>query len=464
MTQGISCPVSRFSEREIMSLYRFLRMRRILIKEDRVSLLKAVLATSLIATSAQAAEVIIKTKDTKSLAHAGFTIKEALVPSLGIYLVEDGQKSSALSLMKAQSLAGVDGAMENQKMQLRAVTPNDSNWSQQWGPQKIGAPEAWKIGTGGETSDREQIVVAIVDNGTDINHEDLRNNIWINSEEIAGNGKDDDGNGYVDDVYGWNGYTNTGNIPSGMHGTHVSGIAGAEGNNSKHVTGVNWDVKIMPVAASSGDAVVVLRGYNYVLEQKKRWLASNGKQGANVVVTNSSFGIDGARCSDGQYKIWNDIYEAMGQAGILSAAATANVAWDIDRTGDVPTSCESDFIISVTNTTIEDRLYNQAGWGKTTIDLGAPGTNVFSTVPGNRASNLTGTSMATPHVAGAVGFLHSVASARFTELSKQKPAEAARELKAIMLSTVDPIADLKDKTVTGGRLNLKKAAEKISQY
>jgi subtilisin family serine protease len=168
------------------------------------------------------------------------------------------------------------------------------------------------------------------------------------------------------------------------------------------------------VAASSGDTAIVLRGYNYVLEQKKAWLSSNGKKGANIVSTNSSFGVDAAKCSDAQYKVWNDIYEAMGQVGILSAAATANQAWDIDATGDVPTSCESNYIISVTNTTKEDKIYRQAGWGKTHVDLGAPGTDVYSTVPGNQGRNLTGTSMATPHVAGAVAFLHSVASPAFT--------------------------------------------------
>jgi len=349
-------------------------------------------------------------------------------------------------------------------MRLRSVTPNDPAWAQQWGPKKIGAPDAWKLSTGGETANRDEIVVAVVDNGTDLNHEDLKDNLWVNSGEIPGNGIDDDGNGYVDDVFGWNGYANNGNVPSGTHGTHVAGIIGASGDNGKHVAGVNWNVKLMSVAASSGDTAVVMRGYNYVLEQKKAWLTSGGTKGANVVATNSSFGIDGARCSDPQYKIWNDVYEAMGEVGILSAAATANMAWDIDRTGDVPTSCESDFIIAVTNSTSDDRLYSQAGWGKTTIDLAAPGTNVFSTVPFNRASNMTGTSMATPHVAGAVALLHSVASQNFAELARTQPGKAARELKKIMLQNVDVLPDFKDKTVTGGRLNVGKAAQKISRF
>jgi subtilisin family serine protease len=432
-----------------------------------LSIIRNALATGLLLSSvAHAADVIVKMPalNTKSLQLAGFTVKEALVPSLGIYLITDSNKSVTASLAAAEKL-GAESVMENSKMQLRSrVTPNDAAWSQQWGPQKIGAQAAWDIGTGGNNTDGDDIVVAVVDNGTDINHEDLKSNIWVNAGEVAGDGKDNDGNGYIDDVNGWNAYNSNGAIPAGMHGTHVSGIVGAEGNNGKHIAGVNWDVKIMPVAASSGDTAIVLRGYNYVLEQKKAWLNSNGKKGANIVSTNSSFGVDAAKCSDAQYKVWNDIYEAMGQVGILSAAATANQAWDIDAIGDVPTSCESNYIISVTNTTKEDKIYRQAGWGKTHVDLGAPGTDVFSTVPGNQARNLTGTSMATPHVAGAVAFLHSVASPAFTALSKAQPAKAAAELKKILLSTVEPLADLKGKTVSGGRLNLEKAAQQISRY
>jgi subtilisin family serine protease len=154
----------------------------------------------------------------------------------------------------------------------------------------------------------------------------------------------------------------------------------------------------------------------------------------------------------------------MGKVGILSAAATANQAWDIDAVGDVPTSCASDYIVAVTNTTKDDKIYRQAGWGKTQVDLGAPGTDVYSTVPGNQSRNLTGTSMATPHVAGAVALLHAAASPAFTALHKSNPAKAALELKKIMLQTVDPLADLQGKTVSGGRLNLAKAAEAISKY
>jgi len=430
-----------------------------------VKFTRAIIATALISTNTHAAEIIAKIPNLskKSLLNSGYEIKEALFPSLGLYLLKDSEKSAEASLAKAKLNKTIEAAFANEKMTLR-VTPNDPSFKEQWGLQVTGAQEAWKIGTGGTNADRDDVVVAVVDNGTDINHADLVNNLWVNTAEIPGNGVDDDKNGYVDDVNGWNGYNNTGSIPAGMHGTHVSGIVGAEGNNNRQVSGVNWNVKIMPVAASSGDIAVVLKGYNYALEQKKAWLESNGAKGANVVVTNSSFGIDGARCSDQRYQVWNDVYNAMGEVGILSAAATANQAWDIDKTGDVPTSCESDYIIAVTNTTKQDKLFNQAGWGATTVDLGAPGTDVLSTVPGNKTSLLTGTSMATPHVAGAVALMHSVASQSFVKLAKEEPAQAALKLKEIMLKTTDPLSDLRGKTVTGGRLNLKKASDSISRF
>lgn len=456
---------------ETIKTYRLLQeAERCLIKEDHVSLIRAALATVITISSAQAADVIVRLHQPVSSAKGtlpqGFGFVQELIPELNVYLIEDMNKgaSKASSVAKALQSSLVKSAMPNDVMQLRAKSPNDADFSKQYGLEKIQATAAWELGTGGENSDRDDIVVAVVDGGADLTHEDLVNNAWINKAEIPGNNVDDDGNGYVDDINGWNGYNSTATIPKNLHGTHVAGIVGAEGNNGKLIAGVNWNVKIMAVAASSGDSAVILRGYGYVLKQKKIWLESQGKSGANVVATNSSFGVDGADCMSDRYKMWNDIYEEMGKAGILSAAATANQAWDIDRTGDVPTSCTTDFIVAVTNTTKEDKLYSSAGWGKTHVDLGAPGTDVWSTVPGNGARGLTGTSMATPHVAGAIAQLYSVASARFTQLSKEDPAKAALEIKKALMSSVDALETLKDKTVSGGRLNLKKAAEAISRF
>ena len=218
----------------------------------------------------------------------------------------------------------------------------------------IDAPEAWDITTGGVNALGDTIVVAVVDGGMMLTHTDLVPNLWTNYNEIPGNNIDDDNNGYIDDIHGWDAYSSDGSIPSDGHGTHVGGIIGAKGNNGSMVTGVNWDVKIMAIAGSSSNTSTVLEAYGYALDQRAMYDSTNGALGAFVVATNSSFGIDFADCNSGNYILWNDMYDAMGEYGILSAAATMNNNSNVDNTGDVPTGCVSDYMIAVTNTTRND--------------------------------------------------------------------------------------------------------------
>ncbi|MCJ8276105.1 MAG: S8 family serine peptidase, partial [Bdellovibrionales bacterium] len=359
----------------------------------------------------------------------------------------------------------VQYAQLDHKVTPRNAVPDDTDFGDQWSMELssnnfgIDALSAWTTyGTGGKDIMNNDIVVAVVDGGVQVNHPDLEENIWVNQGEIAGNGIDDDGNGYVDDINGWNAYSDNGNIVSDYHGTHVAGIVGAKGNNNNQVAGVNWDVKIMAIPGSSGTTSTVLRAYNYVLKQKKLWLETNGQQGANVVATNSSFGIDFANCNSSTYAAWNDVYNEMGKYGILSAAATMNRSANVDTQGDVPTGCSSPYVVAVTNTDIRgNRTF--AAYGKESIDLAAPGDDILSTVTGGGISELSGTSMATPHVAGAIAYLNSIASQTLTDLYMNDPAAAALEMKNILMSTVTERPDLADETVSGGILNLKNAAD-----
>lgn len=380
-----------------------------------------------------------------------------------------GTKVTAQSLAKAQSSEQVVLAQPNHIVTLRKGTPNDKDFDRQWNYRLdektfgVDALSAWDmVGHKNQMNDGREVVIAVVDGGFDINHDDLIANKWVNKDEIPGNNIDDDGDGYIDDINGWDVATNTGKINTEEHGTHVAGIMGAQGDNGLNGTGINWNIKIMYVSAGWALAQTdeTMRAYGYILKQKQLWIESNGKKGANVVAINSSFGIDRGDCSTKEYAVWNDMFNDLGKAGVLSVAATANAAWNIDETGDIPTACNSPYLIAVTNTDIDGKR-SEAGYGKTSIDLGAPGEFIYSTLPDNSFGSMSGTSMASPHVTGSVGFLMTAASDQFVNNYMKDPGAAVLELKSIMLSTVTPRQDLKEETTSGGILNLAAASKVI---
>lgn len=353
---------------------------------------------------------------------------------------------------------------------IRQTFPDDTYFTNQWNLHNTGqnggtidadidAPEAWDLTTSGSTGFGDEIVVAIIDGGCDLTHSDL--NFFKNTNEIPGNSIDDDNNGYIDDYDGWDAYNHDGTIPGDAHGTHCAGIAGAIGNNANGVSGVNWNVKVLPVAGSSNQEATVVEAYGYVLELRATYNETDGAEGAFIVSTSSSFGVDYGNPDD--YPLWCAFYDSLGEAGMISAAATANINLDIDVNGDVPTACPSDYLISVTNTTNTDNKRSSAGYGATTIDLGAPGTSVYSTVTGGY-SYMTGTSMSTPHVAGAIAFLYANACPILLNEYKDDPGTVALIMKQFIMDGVDPISDLNGITVTGGRLNLFNSALLVLEY
>ena len=284
------------------------------------------------------------------------------------------------------------------------VNPDDSFFSDQWDMAKIGLPDVWETTTGGLTVNGDTIVVAVLDSGFDIDHPDLRDNIWQNLEEIPNDNIDNDNNGYIDDIYAWN-FRDSSNIHHlHAHGHSVAGIVGAKGNNGLGVTGVSWNVKVMVLDTKAISDII--SAYEYVIDQRQRYNESNGTKGAFVVATNASFGKDRAFCEE--YPVWGGMYDLMGEVGILTGAGTANSSWDVEEFGDMPTTCTSDFIITTLNTNEADEKHSGSAYGGVSIDIGSPGQGSFTIKLNDDYGDFGGNSAAAPHLTGAIGLLYSV--------------------------------------------------------
>ncbi len=365
-----------------------------------------------------------------------------------------------------RSHPAVEEAQWNHHVALRdSVSPNDTNLGNQWqwinngggtavSDADVDANQAWNITTGGLTSLGDTIVACVVDDGISYTHTDLVGNLWVNNNEIPGNDTDDDGNGYIDDIYGWNSGNNSPTVSGGSHGINVSGMIGAKGNNAAGGTGINWDVKLMTVKYGGASEAQVIAAYNYPLVMRKMYNESNGQLGAFVVVTNSSWGIDSGQPSDAP--LWCAFYDTLGTYGILSVAATTNANLDVDVVGDLPTACPSEYMVGVARTGSADN--HAGGYGATKIPLGAPGISIYTTSGNNSGyTTTTGTSFASPLVAGIVALMYSAPCDGFADLAKSDPAAAALLVKQKILEGVDVIPALQGKVSTNGRANAHKA-------
>jgi subtilisin family serine protease len=275
--------------------------------------------------------------------------------------------------------------------------PNDQRFGSLWGMHNTGqsggtpdadidAPEAWGVHTGSGN-----VVVAVIDTGVNYQHRDLAANIWVNPYEVPGNGIDDDGNGFIDDVHGADFVNNDGDpLDDHGHGTHVSGTIGAVGNNGTGVVGVNWDVQIMGLkflsGGGTGTTADAVRAVDYATQMRQR--------GVNLVLTNNSWGGGGYSAA------LRDAIAASGDTGMLFVASAGNSGWS---TADYPALYDVDNIISVAATDRNDQLASFSNYG-TGVDIAAPGVDILSTV-GNNYGTMSGTSMAAPHVSGAAALV-----------------------------------------------------------
>ena len=390
---------------------------------------------------------------------------KALSPRANIHLMElpnPGTPAQDWAVLRAlQDDRRLKAAQFNHEVQPRETLPNDPSLGQQWhhvepGDHDIDSDLAWDITTGGAASDGSRIVVAVLEGGgSNYNHVDLIDNHWVNDAEIPGNGVDDDLNGFVDDYNGWNSGTNTDAIGAGGHGTSVSGMIGAAGDNGNGGVGVNWDVEIMQVDMGNGlSEATVIAAYNYPFEMRALYNESEGVRGAFVVATNASWGIDLANPAN--YPVWCAYYDDLGGQGILNCGATANQQYNIDTQGDMPTGCSSPYMVAVTATDDND-VRTFSGYGATTIDLGAPGDAVYLPSGSTGYGNTSGTSFASPCVAGAIALVYSAPCPDLMELALSNPQAAADLVRGYILDGTDEVPNLIGETVTGGRLNVHNA-------
>ncbi len=320
---------------------------------------------------------------------------------------------------------------------------------------RAGFETAWELTTGGTTADGRKIVTAILDAGFDVTHEDLTESLWTNSREIPDDGLDNDGNGFIDDLHGWNFIGDSPAYPIVTHGTQVAGLIGATGNNARGVTGTNWSSRLMLFSINTVADIVA--AYQYILEQRRLYNTTDGNAGALVVVTNASFGIEGGTCVD--FPVWGAMYDALGEVGILTAASVANVSRDVDVVGDMPTDCPSEFLMGVTNVDQDDNRFSSAGFGRENVDLGAPGEGSYTTRPGNAYGSFGSTSAAAPYVTGAVALLYATPCPVLQELLQRDPSGAALLIRESLLASVRASPSLQNAVSTGGVLDVGRAQQ-----
>lgn len=390
------------------------------------------------------------------------SLKKSIAPDWHIHLLgfDESRVEPAAFLSIARRTPGIRFAQWNCRVPDRSTEPNDSEWWRQGDMNLIGAPDAWDVSTGGLTPAGDTIVVAILEKGALSTHPEIAPNLWHNWAEIPNNDIDDDHNGYVDDFAGWDARNDGDDPGTSNHGTAVNGVVGARGNNGTGIAGVNWFVKLMDISNSEFESEIV-DAYNYVGDMRRRYNETNGAQGAFVVATNASFGLDRERAED--HPIWCAVYDSLGKVGVISVGATTNANINVDLEGDMPTSCTSEFLITVNNVNQLGAKMPSTGYGTTTIDLGAPGDDTYTTGGTTSPSfgTLGGTSLATPHVTGAVALLYSMTCDKLTNDALTDPVACARRIRDMILQNVEPEPSLDGLTATGGYLQIANSVEAV---
>ena len=377
----------------------------------------------------------------KMIEETGLKVRKKF-PASGMFLIAaqeaDLDTADRLVRLLGQGTVQVTGVELDSVVEALETLPGNTRFTEQWALHNTGqtggtadadidAPEAWSIATG-----NHQIVVGVIDTGIDYNHPDLAANIWQNPGEVDGDGIDNDGNGYIDDVHGYDFFSDDGNpMDEGSHGTHVSGTIGAAAGSAGNVAGVCWNVSMMGLRFLGPNGGFISDAIDAV--------AYSVQNGVNL--TSNSWG------GGGYSALLEAEIQNAGNHGMLFVAAAGNDGWDTDTNPQYPGAYTCDNIISVAATDHNDGMAYFSNFGATSVDIAAPGVNILSTYPGHSYASFSGTSMACPHVTGACALLLGI-----------NPGMNPAQVKALILGSADPIASQAGKSVTGGRLNLFKAA------
>lgn len=325
----------------------------------------------------------------------------------------------------------IDDTTQNGEMKfgLEAVYPNDPYYSKQWNLNKIQLPSAWDL-----TKGSDSVIIAILDTGVDYTHPDFAGNIWTNPLEVPNNRKDDDNNGFIDDVYGWD-FVNNDNSPLDDygHGTKIASIIGSKSNNLKGLSGILWNVKIMPIKTADSEGTWVSDQVEGVKYAKSK--------GAKIIV-----------CSFGGYQ-----RESLQAAMIdqspnqLFVCAAGNDARNTDYYPHYPSSFTNSNIISVAATDNSDFLCWFSNYGQNSVDVAAPGAGIYALGLNSQYSNVDGTSYAGPHVAGLAGLILSI-----------NPTKSPSEIRQLIVNNVDKVSQLNGKVQSAGRINAYKTLLAVS--
>lgn len=388
---------------------------------------------------------------------------ELLSKSLQIWRYQILESIEFDALRIIQAFPGCLNVQLEHRLIMHEKTPNDTGFAQQWHLKNlnnqgkdIGATDFWERQTESRLKNGKQAVVAIIDVGFDTTHPDLSNSWAININEIPHNLKDDDSNGLVDDYRGFNVQQKNDQLPRASHGTQIAGVIGSQGNNILGISGIGWNIPILPVAIPGQNEGEIISAFGYVYNQRKIWNETFGEKGMFIVACNVSFGF--SNTVPEETPIWCALFDSLGNQGIISTLSVPNTPINVDVKRETPSTCGSPFQICVSSTDDRDSLTSFSAIGQRHVAMAAPGKGIYTTFTYEEYGYVNGNSFAAPMAAGVLALLSSLWDTTEFHYWYQRPSWMAHALRDLLLNNTDSLFTLQGKVSSQGRLSLKNLA------